>query len=105
MPWGLASAVREMPDLLGKYRVTDMSLAAQLADAHRLSWWEDGCAEVLNAHSALSTMFDRIDVPWSRRLVGSTRALGPLARTALLSGKQMGLLGISGLLRAPDSAS
>src|SRR5690606_24888838 len=52
----------ELPELLEQYRVTDMSLAARLADAHRLSWWDNSCAEVLNAHSALSTMFDRIDV-------------------------------------------
>lgn len=91
----------ELPDLLERYRVTDMSLAAQLADAHRLSWWEDGCAEVLNAHSALSTMFDRIDVlgrdAWSA--IDSVLSDPWLELHTVRQARE--LLGISGLLRAP----
>lgn len=91
----------ELPDLLERYRVTDMSLAAQLADAHRLSWWEDGCAEVLNAHSALSAMFDRIDVvgreAWSA--IDSVLSDPLLDLHTVRQARE--LLNISGLLRAP----
>lgn len=64
----LASAVESarvagslvLPDWLDQYRIADLSLAARLADAHRMSWWEDFQLEGLNAHSALSGMFDGI---------------------------------------------
>ena len=91
----------ELPDLLEQYRVTDVSLAAQLADAHRLSRWVDSCAEVLNAHSALSTMFDRIDVlgrdAWSA--IHSVLSDPWLELHTVRQARE--LLGISGLLRAP----
>ena len=91
----------ELPDLLEQYRVTDASLAAQLADAHRLSWWEDSCAEALNAHSALSTMFDSIDVlgrdAWSA--IDSVLSVPGLELHTVRQARE--LLGISGLLRAP----
>jgi hypothetical protein len=91
----------ELPDLLEQYRVTDVSLAAQLVDAHRLSWWEDSCAEVLNAHSALSAMFDRIDVlgrdAWSA--IDSVLSDPWLELHTVRQARE--LLGISGLLRPP----
>lgn len=91
----------ELPDLLEQYRVTDISLAAQLADAHRLSWWDGSCAEVLNAHSALSTMFDRIDVvgrgAWSA--IDSVLADNLLGACSVRQTRE--LLDISGLLRFP----
>lgn len=49
-----------LPDLLDHYRIADLSLAARLADAHRMSWWDDLHLEELNAHSALSGMLDGI---------------------------------------------
>lgn len=66
----LASAVESargagslvLPDLLDQYRIADLSLAARLADAHRMPWWDDLQLEALNAHSALSGMFDEISV-------------------------------------------
>jgi len=91
----------ELPDLLEQYRVTDISLAAQLADAHRLSWWDDSCAEVLNAHTALSAMFDRIDVvgreAWSA--IDSVLADSLLGACSVRQARD--LLDISGLLRFP----
>lgn len=95
------SGAFELPSLLEHYRITDVSLAAQVADAHRLSWWEDSCAEALNAHSALSTMFDRIDAlgrdAWSA--IDSVLSDPWLGLHSVRQARE--LLGISGLLRAP----
>jgi hypothetical protein len=95
------SGAFELPDLLEQYRVTDVSLAAQLADACRLSWWEDSCAGVLNAHTALSAMFDRIDVvgreAWSA--IDSVLADSLLGACSVRQARD--LLDISGLLRFP----
>jgi hypothetical protein len=91
----------ELPDLLEQYRVADISLAAQLADAHRLPWWDDSYAEVLNAHSALSSMLDRIDVvdreAWSS--IDSVLADNLLGACSVRQARE--LLDISGLLRFP----
>lgn len=91
----------ELANLLEQYRVADISLAAQLADAHRLSWWDDSCAEALNAHSALSAMFDRIDVvgreAWSA--IDSVLSDPFLYLHTVRQARE--LLNISGLLRAP----
>lgn len=51
-----------LPDWLDQYRIADIALAARVADAHRMSWWDDHQLEALNAHSALSGMFDEISV-------------------------------------------
>lgn len=51
-----------LPDLLDQYRIADLSLAARLANAHRMSWWDDLHLNELNAHSALSGMLDGISV-------------------------------------------
>lgn len=66
----LASAVESarvagslvLPEWLDQYRIADLSLAARLADAHRLSWWDDLQLDALNEHSALSGMFDEISI-------------------------------------------
>lgn len=55
------AGVFELPELLEPYRIADVSLAAQLADASQLPWWNDHYAEALNTHSALSGMFDGIN--------------------------------------------
>lgn len=90
-----------LPDLLDQFRVADLTFAAQLADAHQMPWWDDLQLDALNAHSALSGMFDQIS------------AVGPdtwPAIESLLSEPLIGLdsirqarefLDISGLLRFP----
>jgi hypothetical protein len=91
----------ELPNLLQQYRVADTSLAAQLADAYRLPWWDDSYAKALNAHAALSSMLDSIDAvgreAWS--------AIDSVLSDSLLdlhSVRQVReLLNLSGLLRAP----
>lgn len=91
----------ELPHLLEQYRVTDLLLAAQLADAHRLSWWNDSCAQVLNAHSALSAMFDRIDVVGRETWSAIDSVLSDSWLELHTARQARELLGISGLLRAP----
>jgi len=91
----------ELPNQLERYRVADISLAAQLADAHQLSWWNDSCAEVLNAHSALSTMFDRIDVVGREAWSAIDSVLSDRLRDLHTVRQARELLNISGLLRAP----
>ncbi|MEB2314830.1 MAG: hypothetical protein OZ919_01910 [Xanthomonadaceae bacterium] len=91
----------ELPNLIDQYRVSDVSLAALWADARRLSWWDDSFAETLNAHSALSAMFDRANVfgheAWSA--IDSVLSDPFFGLHTVRQARE--LLDISGLLRAP----
>lgn len=105
----LASAVESarvagslvLPDGLEQYRIADLSLAARLADAHRLSWWDDLRLDALNAHSALSSMFDEINVVGR----GQWQAIESVLSDPLIgldSARQAReFLDIAGLLRFP----
>lgn len=95
------SGMFTLPEILEKYRITDLSLAAQIADAHRFSWWSSDYAKILNEHAALSAMFDQIDMvgheTWSA--IDSVLA-APLLDLHTVR-QTCDLLEISGLLRAP----
>lgn len=90
-----------LPDLLDQFRVADLTFAAQLADAHQMPWWDDLHLDALNAHSALSGMFDQIGVVGS----GTWPAIESLLTDPLIGldsiRQAREFLDISGLLRFP----
>lgn len=90
-----------LPDLLDQYRITDLSLAAKLVDAHRMPWWDGQHAEALNAQSALSGMFDQIDLI-RRDMWPAIQEVISEPLVGIYSVRQAReMLGISGLLRFP----
>ena len=91
----------DLPVVLDPYRVTDGSLARQIAHAQRLSWWEDSLAEALNAHSALSGMFDGIDVVGREAQAAIDSVLSDPLIDLYSVRQAREMLSISGLLRFP----
>lgn len=91
----------QLPDYLESSRLSDITFAERLVEAHRQSWWDEAQIVALNAHTALSSFLDRTTAVdfGMRAAIDATLATPFPEFSSFRSAGQF--LEISGLLRFP----
>ena len=91
-----------LPDMLEPYRLPDIVMASQLADALRTPWWHNYQMDALNSHAALAGMLDQTRYV-DREALSTVQSVLSHTISGIESARHARqFLDISGLLRFPS---